>query len=167
MRSPAEILEWIKTPTGRTAFRYSVVSAISIFVSQVVLFVTFGVIRLGTAMECNVIATAAAAGPSYYLNRNWAWGRSGTSHFWKEVVPFWVVAFFGLAFSIVAVDVAERLATMAALSHLAVSIAVNLSALAAYGVLWVGKFVLFHKLLFGSQRDHELKSEPVNVSVDD
>lgn len=166
MRSPAEIIDWAKTPTGKTAFRYSVVSAISILVSQVVLFVTFGVMRLGSAMECNVIATAAAAGPSYYLNRNWAWGRSGASHFWKEVVPFWVVAFVGLAFSIVAVDVAQRLSTLAGLTHLETSLAVNLSALAAYGVLWVGKFILFHKLMFGAERSSSL-GERVNVTVED
>ena len=56
-----------------------------------------------------VFANAVATFPSYWLNRNWAWGKSGRSHLMKEVVPFWVMSAFGIAFSIVGASVARHL----------------------------------------------------------
>ncbi|MDA8392855.1 MAG: GtrA family protein, partial [Actinomycetota bacterium] len=144
----SEVLAWTQSPTGRKAVRYSAVSAISIAVSSVVLFVTYGILRVGSATECNVIATAVAAVPSYYLNRKWAWGRTGASHLWREVVPFWVVAFIGLMFSIWAVRLAVQVCGALHLEHLATSVVVDISAFGSYGVLWVAKFGLFNRWLF-------------------
>jgi putative flippase GtrA len=62
------------TPDRRKAVRYSVVSVLSVLVSQGMLLLTFGALRLGSAIVCNVVATSMAAVPSYYLNRRWAWG---------------------------------------------------------------------------------------------
>ena len=33
--------------------------------------------------------------PSYYWNRAWAWGKRGRSHFRREIVPYWSMAFLG------------------------------------------------------------------------
>jgi putative flippase GtrA len=143
-----EIVAWMGTPMGKRALKYSAVSLISIAVSQVVLFLTFGIARIGSAVECNVIATAVATIPSYNLNRRWAWGKSGTSHVWREVVPFWVIAFVGLAFSLVAVALADRVGKSLNLSHLSISLLVNAASLASYGLLWVGKFLVFNRFLF-------------------
>ena len=81
---------------GRKVLRYSLVSMISIAVSQSVLMIAFGMLHW-TARLANVAACAVATVPSYYLNRSWPWGRRGRSHLWKEVVPFWAIAFLGLA----------------------------------------------------------------------
>ena len=40
-----------------------------------------------------------SAFPAYYLSRAWVWGKSGKSHFKKEVLPFWIFVFIGLVFS--------------------------------------------------------------------
>lgn len=135
---------------GRKAVKYSFASAVSVVVSEAVLFVSYGPIRLGSAVECNILATAVAAVPSYYLNRNWVWGKTGSSHLWREVVPFWVVAFLGLAFSLLAVSLAQTLCRESHLRHLVTSAVVSLAALASYGILWVGKFVLFNTVLFAT-----------------
>ena len=71
--------------------------------------VAFGMLHW-TARAANVVACAVATVPSYYLNRCWAWGRRGRSHLWKEVVPFWVIAFAGLALSTWAADLGSALA---------------------------------------------------------
>lgn len=148
-------LEYLKrflvSPTGKTAVKYSAVSAISIVVSQAVLALTYGVGRVASAVDCNFIATAVATVPSYYLNRRWAWGKRGSSHLFREVIPFWVTAFAGLVFSLWAVHLAESSAHNAHLSHLATSVIVNFASLASYGILWVGKFILFNRYLFGSR----------------
>jgi putative flippase GtrA len=59
--------------------RYSLVSVVSVAVSQSVLAVAFGVLHW-TAQLANVVACAVAAVPSFHLNRSWAWGRRGRSH---------------------------------------------------------------------------------------
>lgn len=141
-------MAWVASPMGKRALKYSAVSVISIVVSQVVLFLTFGIARLGSAVECNVIATAVATVPSYNLNRRWAWGKSGSSHVWREVVPFWVIAFVGLAVSLVAVALADRVGKSLGLSHLGISLLVNAASLASYGLLWIGKFLVFNRFLF-------------------
>ena len=82
--------------------------------------------------------------PSYHLNRTWAGGRRWTSRLWREVVPFWVLAFLGLAFSTWAADFGSTLARRAAVSHQTATMVVMASALSAFGVLWIGKFAIFN-----------------------
>jgi cellulose synthase/poly-beta-1,6-N-acetylglucosamine synthase-like glycosyltransferase/putative flippase GtrA len=132
---------------GRKVLRYSLVSLITIAVSQSVLVVAFGMLHW-TARLANVVACAVATVPSYYLNRSWAWGRRGRSHLWKEVVPFWAIAFGGLALSTWAADLGATLARQAAASHAATTAIVMTSSLLAFGVLWVGKFAIFNAVLF-------------------
>ena len=77
------------SPAGtwaRKIVRYSLVSLISIAISQSVLMVAFGILHW-TASLSNIVACAVATVPSYYLNRTWTWGRRGTSRLWGEVVP--------------------------------------------------------------------------------
>jgi putative flippase GtrA len=150
---PRSLLALARTPNGRRMVRYSLVSVVSVIVSQVVLFVTYTVLRVWTAVGCNFIACAVATGPSYYLNRNWAWGKSGKSHVWREVVPFWALAFLGLVFSLWAVAFAAARAHEVTDSRLGQGLLVNAAALAAFGVLWVGKFILFNKVLFAHSPD--------------
>ena len=139
---------WLWSPTGRVAVRYSIASAISVVFSLIVLFITYGVFHLASAVVCNLIAAAITAVPSYYLNRNWAWRRSGRSHLLKEVLPFWMLAFAGLGLSLGAVDLAEAVGRGLGESHLVVSLMVETASLLAYGVVWVGKFVIFNRLVF-------------------
>ncbi len=134
---------------GGRMLRYSLVSLVSIAVSQTVLMAAFGLLHW-TARLANVVACAAGTVPSYYLNRSWAWGRRGRSHLWKEVAPFWALAFLGLAFSTWAADFGSTLAEQAAVSHRTATAMVMTSALLAFGVLWLGKFAIFNTVLFSS-----------------
>jgi putative flippase GtrA len=130
--------------------RYSLASLVSVGVSQSVLAVAFGMLHW-TAQLANMVACAVATAPSYYLNRRWAWGRRGRSHLWKEVVPFWAIAFLGLAISTWAAEVGSTLASHAAASHAATTAIVMAAALLAFGVLWIGKFAIFSRMLFGER----------------
>jgi putative flippase GtrA len=130
--------------------RYSLVSLVSIAVSQAVLLVTFGTMHW-TAGLSNMVACAVATVPSYYLNRVWAWGRRGKSLLWREIVPFWAIAFLGLAFSTWAADFGSTLARRGAVSHQTATMIVMTSALLAFGVLWMGKFAIFNAMLFAER----------------
>jgi putative flippase GtrA len=118
------------------------------------LLVSFnGGLGWGAAIS-STAATGLATIPAYFLTRQWVWNRSGRSHLWKEVVPFWAIAIIGWAFATVAVQIAED-RTKAAHLHGAWSVAIVAATYVfAYGVLWLGKFALFNKVLFVGPRSH-------------
>ncbi len=141
-----------RTPGGRKAVRYSLVSVVSVVVNQVSLFVLFAVLHW-TARSANIMASVIAGIPSYYLNRHWAWQKKGRSHLVKEILPFWVIALVGLAFSTWAADFAESRAVELSSSRLVQGLIVNAAAFTAFGILWVGKFIFFNKVLFVTRED--------------
>src|SRR6266567_63471 len=98
-----------RSPEVRKMFRYTMVSVIAVIITFIVLGLTVGLLQW-SAFWANVTAATVATVPSYELNRTWAWGKSGKSHLWKEVVPFWALSFTGLAFSTYAAVLAESFA---------------------------------------------------------
>ena len=146
-RSLADLLALLRSPEGRKMVRYTMVSVVAVACTLVVLAITIGLMHWG-AFWANVTATAIATVPSYELNRKWAWGKSGKSHLWREVIPFWVLAFIGLAFSTWWAVGAESIAKNHHFSHLAKTVTVETAVISAFGVLWIGKFIIFNKLLF-------------------
>ena len=152
----ADLRARARTPGGQKAIRYSLVSAISVAVNQVALFVLYTGVHW-TARSAAIASSALAGVPSYYLNRRWTWGKSGRSHLLKEVVPFWVIAFAGLVFSTWAADFGESVARDVTDSRVLQGAIVNFSALAAFGILWVGKFIFFNKVLFVT-KDEDLRA---------
>jgi putative flippase GtrA len=133
-------------------FRCMGVSVITTIVSLTVLLVT--TYRLGfPAWIGNVTATSLATVPSYHLNRRWTWGRRDPSDPWREIVPFWTLAFAGLALSTVAVAVT---ASFAAGAHLAAgprAVVLVAAHLSGFGALWIVQFVLLERVLFGRRAD--------------
>ena len=142
--------------TALKAFKYTVASVVSVVISQAILFLSFGVLHLWSATTCNFVAVAVSALPSYYMNRAWAWGKTGKSHILKEIVPFWGLAFLGLILSLWAVAAADHFATVHQFKNLQVAIAVNAASIGAFGVLWIGKFIIFNKVLFANKDDSDL-----------
>jgi len=100
------------------------------------------------AWAANILATSVATVPSYHLNRRWTWGRQGASDPWREVMPFWILAFAGLALSTVAVGFTDAWAAhvqLPALLHTATLLGAHLS---GFGLLWGVQFVLLDRVLF-------------------
>ena len=144
--SPQALMDYARSPTGQKFVKFTAVSAISVVINVILLVFAFWLVGW-SAGPANVFAVGISAIPSYYLNRAWAWGKTGKSHFWREVAPFWTLAFIGLVVSTWAVDWAET-ATKHWHSHLQVAFVVNAASIGAFGVLWVGKFILFNKVMF-------------------
>lgn len=144
----------LRHPSSVKVMKYAGVSVISTVVSQVVLFLVFGVFRLMPAVPANVVATIMATIPSYVLNRRWVWKKGGKSHMWREVTPFWVLSFLGLAFSTLAVWVADVVAKHLGLHHGATTLLVNVSALASNGILWIVKFVVYERIFHIDPVEH-------------
>ena len=108
---------WLHTHEGRKIFRYTMVSVISTAVSLSSSLLVYGVLHLWSEVPSTIFGNVVATFPSYWLNRKWAWGKSGRSHFWKEVVPFWILAAVGIAFSILGAALARHIAIKYNLDH--------------------------------------------------
>lgn len=134
------------TPHGRRLFRYSMVSVVSTAVSQGVLLIVYGGLRLWTEVPSTLFANMVATVPSYYLNRNWAWGKGGRSHLTREVLPFWGMAVAGILFSVFTSSEAQHVSEVHHLHHLGRTVLVMGANFAAFGILWVLKFLVFNKL---------------------
>ena len=140
-----------QTEHFRRLWKYASVSIVSTIVSQAVLFSTYHIWKVGSAMECNVIATAVASVPAYYLNRTWTWGKTGRSKVWREVVPFWTISFTAMVISTAAVGVAAHNADRIASGSLARALIVNSANLLTYACIWSARYFIFNRYLFGAR----------------
>ena len=144
--SVKRVVGWLRRGGGRKLFRYSIASVVATAVSQLTLLMLYGVFAVLAARNAAVAATLAGAVPSYFLNRNWAWSRSGRSRVMREVLPYLASTIAGLVFSTWASDMAATHA--AGMSHAWRTAVVSGAYLGSFALLWVAKFVLFDRLLF-------------------
>ena len=147
-----------RSPGGKKAIKYTLVSVIAVLVTQVALAIIYGGLHW-SARSANLAASSIGAVPSYYLNRYWAWGKRGRSHLLKEVAPFWILTFVGMAFSTWSAGFAESFAVDRYDSRLVQTMFVNGGSIGAFGVLWIGKFMMFNKVLFKSHPE-DLEDAP-------
>ena len=69
----------------------------------------------------------------------------------REVLPFWVLAFCGLALSTVTVGIADSWASQLHLVPFLHTAAILAGHLGGFGILWIVQFVLLDRVLFGAQ----------------
>ena len=150
---PAALMAKARSPEGRKLVRYTMVSVIVVPFSNAVFAICYGVLHWRTARSANFVGFALGTTLSYYLNRYWAWGKRGRSHLLKEVAPFWVMAFIGLAVSTVAVSLAESWARDITQRRAVQTLLIMGVSLMAWGVLWVVKFFVLNKVLFRTHPD--------------
>jgi putative flippase GtrA len=137
---------WLHTHEGRKIFRYTMVSVISTTVSTIVIVLVYGVAKLWTEVPSTIFGNAVATFPSYWLNRQWAWGKTGRSHFMKEVVPFWVMAALGIAFSIIGASLARHFGHHYGLGHFEQTLLVLGANVLSFAVFWVVKLLVFNRV---------------------
>lgn len=138
--------------------RYTAVSIISALTSLIVLTIVYGVLRLWTEVVSALFSNIVAGVPSYILNRRWVWGKSGRSHIWREIVPFWVMSLTGIGFALVTASWAHDFANSHHLQHFARTVLVVGANVGAFGLLWVVKFLILNRL-FAQIADAELGHE--------
>jgi putative flippase GtrA len=102
--------------------------------------------------RANVIATVAGIGPSFALNRRWAWRGRGRGHLTRELAPFWAYSLLSLVLSTLVVARAAAWAVSIDASpelRTAIALAANI---ATFGTLWIGQFLLLDRVLFRHHR---------------
>lgn len=157
------VWDWLHTREGRKIFRYTMTSVITTGVSLFVLGLVFGVLRLWSEVPSTLFANVVAAFPSYWLNRRWAWGKSGRSHVLREVLPFWVMALTSIAFSMVGASLARYLGTHFQLHHFEETVLVLAANVLSFGIFWVLKLMVFNRTFkvpaLLDEMDEHLRSE--------
>ena len=154
----ARLWRFCRTPDGLKVIRYTMVSIISALTSLVILTLVFGVLRLWGEVVSTLFANVMAGIPSYYLNRRWVWGKGGRSHIWRELLPFWVMSITGIGFALYTASLAQHFANAHHLQHLARTVLVVGANVAAFGILWILKFLILNRL-FAEIADHEVGVE--------
>ena len=134
------------TPEAKQLIRYSMVSVISTGVSLAVLALVFGVFHVWGEVGSTVFANVVASVPSYFLTRNWVWGKTGRSHLVKEIIPFWTMSALGIAFSIIGAAAAKHLGTRLGLSHFEQTLLVEVANVTSFAVFWVAKYLVFNRI---------------------
>jgi len=160
---PQPALDWYATPHGKRMFRYTMVSVVAVPVG--VVFLLFGLYVLGLSRGwAGIFGAFFGAIPSYYLNRTWAWGKTGKSHLWKEIVPFWVIAIISTLFAGWTVQQAGNFIDDHKLKGL-ITTAILLGAyLGGFAILWLIKYFIFNTLLFRVQHhDDGLAHSPAEA----
>ena len=125
--------------TLRKLAKYGAVSAIATPINIVILTVLADFFGWDPTLA-NIIAVSISAVPSYFLNRAWVWQVDGVISFRREVLPFWILAFFGLVLSTILV----RFVT----NHTDITGAAQAANVAGFAVLWIAKFFILDRWLF-------------------
>jgi putative flippase GtrA len=135
----ARLTDLARAQFARKPVRYFLVSVVAVGVSQITLLVCT-VLLDWKPVPANLAAFVVSTFPSYQLNRAWVWGRRGNHQVFREVLPFWIVAFIGLGLSTLFVHLASLWSDA--------PLVTNAANLTAYGLLWVAKYLLLDQLLF-------------------
>jgi putative flippase GtrA len=150
--------QFCHTPEGLKVIRYTMVSVISALTSLAILTIVYGVLRLWTEVFSTLFANVMAGIPSFILNRRWVWGKTGRSHFWREILPFAVMSLTGIGFALYTATLAHNFADAHQLHHLARTVLVVGANVASFGILWFLKFLILNRL-FAQIADAEVGSE--------
>jgi putative flippase GtrA len=140
--------------------RYMAVTVVNVIVGQSVLLILHSILHVNQ-VAANAASVLISAVPAYYLSRAWVWGKSGRSHFRKEVLPFWIFVFIGFVFSTAMVALAAAVTgTNGDAANLTTvqKLLPNIVNMASFAVLWVIRFFLMEKLF---QQNPELAEELV------
>ncbi len=126
--------------------KFTMVSVISALTSLLVLTIVYGALRLWSEVPSVLFANLTAGIPSYLLNRQWVWGKSGRSHLVKEILPFVVISVTGIGFALFTASLAHSYANSHHLHHLIRTALVLATNIASFGILWVFKFLILNRL---------------------
>ena len=142
--SPISTLQRLRAEHGLKALRYCGVSVVNVSAGVTVLAVCHGLLGW-PAVGANLMAWMVSTVPAYLLSRAWVWRRSGPHRLAGEVLTFWVMALIGLLLSSAAVWAVEEFT-----SETLFVVAGNL---AAYGTVWVAKYVFLDRVMWPGARD--------------
>lgn len=132
---------------GQVWLRFAAGSVVATVLSQIAFTVTFGVANAPAAVAA-VVAFFAGAVPNYLLSSAWAWRGRGSAGKRAAIAPYLMVILVTNLLAIGATTLADSWVRGHVASHGTRTLLVDLAYLAAYGTMFVLKFLLFDGLVF-------------------
>jgi putative flippase GtrA len=142
----SDVVAWSKSHEGKKLIRFTAASAITTAVSLSTILVVYGFHIISGILSATLFGNVVAILPSYYLTRAWAWGKRGKSHWRKEVLPYWLMSFAGIAFSLLGATWVKSIVHSHDLDHSVNTLLVAGMNLASFAVFWVLKILLFNRI---------------------
>lgn len=130
--------------------RYTLGSAVAVVASEMAFVACYGSGLVGTTAS-SAVAFVAGAIPNYVLNRSWAFGRRGRVRPGREVALYAAVSLVSFASSALATGWASHQAPRVTADHALRTGLVGTAYLATYGVLFLAKFAVFHRVIFADR----------------
>jgi putative flippase GtrA len=134
--------------------RYFTGSVVATVCSEVVFVLLYGVLGVGTTWS-SVVSWLAGAVPNFWLNRNWAWQRTGRPSLRGEVLPYAAIIGLTLVLATVATHGADVWLQGQDVSESLRVVLVAAVFLSVYVVVFVLRYVLLERLFGGPQHPHE------------
>jgi putative flippase GtrA len=141
---------------GKKLIRYTLSSVITTGVSLTAILIVYGFHIIDGIIGATLFGNIIAIIPSYYLNRAWAWGKRGKSHFRNEVIPYWTMSFLGIAFSLVGATYVKHLVHTHHWDHLFNTALVAGVNLLSFAIFWILKILVFNKI-FHTDKLHDIE----------
>ena len=142
----ADIIAWSKSHEGKKIIRFTMVSVVSTSVSFVSIAVLYGFKIIPGVLWATLTGNLIASLPAYHLNRKWTWGKSGRSHWRKEIIPFWAMSFLGIGVSQIGALWARHEVKTHHWAHLLNTGLVTFTNLASFGLFWILKMMVFNRI---------------------
>ena len=149
VNSVSSLLDFIKSDLPKL-IRFAAVSCFTVPLGLFLTWVFLDVLEWQRVIA-NVVAVTLATIPNYILNRYWVWNKRGANSMSREITPFWAMAFLGLAISTFLIWLVGFF-TDATFVFLALQFF-------AFGAVWLLKFFVLEKYLFGSDSTDETPVE--------
>ncbi len=137
----------------RKVLRYGASSLVATACSEVTFLLLYGVGNTSTTVA-SVLGWLAGAGPNYWMNRSWAWGRRGRPSLRREVLPYLVVVLTTLGLAVVATGAASSALDSMDVSDLVRTVLVGGVFLLVYVLVFILRFFLFDRLFATPAVDH-------------
>ncbi len=125
--------------------RYFTGSVVATASSEVVFVLLYGVLAMGT-IWASVLSWLAGAVPNFWLNRNWAWQRTGRPSLRHEVLPYVVIILTTLILATIATGLADRWLHQQGTSSTLRVVLVAAVFLGVYVAVFVVRFFLLERL---------------------
>ncbi len=128
--------------------RYAATSVLAFAVSESIFLILYGT-RLAGATVAALVANFAGTLPSYLMSRYWIWKDSARTRVFRQVVLYWTTSVVCIVLMSLATGAVAKLVPAHSRFHLAV---VGVGFLVVNVVFWLGKFLLYHWVIFPASR---------------
>ncbi len=138
--------------------RFAAGTAVSTACSQLAFVLLFGVLA-ASATVSGAVAFVVGAVPNFLIHRYWTWRRSGPIGIRRELIPYLAVIIFSGLVAIGVTAGVDRLIGETIDDHALRTVVVAVAFNASFLPLFLLKFALLDRLVFGSEEAKRRRAE--------